>query len=71
MTRTFEYVAGSSAKFWQVTTKEQTCTVRFGKLGTQGQTLIKTFPDSSAAQRHADKLVTEKTRKGYVECATA
>jgi len=41
-------------------------TVRFGRNGTNGQTQTKAFPDETAAQKHADKLVKEKTAKGYV-----
>ena len=42
-------------------------TVRFGRIGTNGQTQTKTFGDADAAQKHADKLIEEKTEKGYVE----
>ena len=67
MTRTFEYIAGSSAKFWEVTTNCLNCTVRFGKLDTAGQSQTKLFPDNAAAQCHADKPIAEKLRKGYIE----
>lgn len=46
------------------------CTVRFGKIDTAGQSQSIIFPDNEAAQRHAEKLIAEKLRKGYVECAT-
>jgi predicted DNA-binding WGR domain protein len=69
MTRRFEFVGGSSAKFWEVSTSDKEVTVRFGRLGTDGQTQTKEFPDTAAAQRHVDKLIAQKTGKGYVECA--
>ena len=42
-------------------------TVRYGRIGTQGQTNTKSFPDEAAAARHAEKLIQEKTGKGYRE----
>ena len=65
--RRFELVEGKSAKFWEISTSGSDVTVRFGRLGTNGQTQTKTFGDAAAAQRHADKLIGEKTEKGYVE----
>jgi len=41
--------------------------VRFGKIGTNGQTTVKEFPDTGAAEQARDKAIAEKTRKGYVE----
>ena len=42
-------------------------TVRFGRIGTGGQTKTKSFADESAAREHADSLIEEKTGKGYSE----
>jgi len=70
MTRRFEFVGGSSPKFWQVRTVCCDVTVRFGRLGTDGQSLTKSFTDPSADRKHVDKLIAEKTAKGYVETAT-
>lgn len=69
MTRHFELVEGKSAKFWEITHAGNDVTVRFGRIGTQGQTQTKTLADPEAATRHADKLIAEKTKKGYVETA--
>ena len=66
-TRRFELVEGKSAKFWEITTSGSDVTVHFGRLGTNGQTQTKSFADSAAAERHASKLIEEKTAKGYVE----
>ena len=68
-TRRFEFVCGGSDKFWEITTRGTEVSVRFGRNGTQGQTTTKTFPDPAAARKHADKLIREKTGKGYVAVA--
>jgi predicted DNA-binding WGR domain protein len=44
-------------------------TVRFGRIGTTGQVQSRSFPDTAAAVRHAEKLVQQKLGKGYREVA--
>ena len=70
MTRRFEFIGGTSAKFWEVTIVGKDVTVRYGRLGTSGQAQAKSFPDDAKAQKHADKLITEKLGKGYRETVT-
>ena len=70
MTRRFEFVGGSSAKFWSVTTNGSAVTVHYGRLGTTGQSQTTVFADASKAEKHADKLVCAKLGKGYLEVAT-
>jgi predicted DNA-binding WGR domain protein len=65
--RRFEYVAGSSDKFWEIQVTGKETLVRFGRNGTNGQSSVKSFADEAAAQDHAAKLILEKTGKGYVE----
>jgi DNA ligase-1 len=65
--RHFEYVEGSSAKFWEISRSGTEVSVRFGRLGTPGRTQTKTFADAAAAETHIDKLIGEKTKKGYME----
>jgi predicted DNA-binding WGR domain protein len=67
MTRRFEFIAGSSYKFWEVHVHQKEVTVRFGRIGTAGQTQTKTFLDPATAAKHAEKLIREKTAKGYQE----
>ncbi len=67
--RRFEFVEGSSAKFWEVSVTGNDVTVRFGRLGTEGREQSKSFANADQAQAHAEKLVQEKTGKGYVECS--
>jgi predicted DNA-binding WGR domain protein len=68
MTRRFEFIGGGSAKFWEAVVSGCDVTVRYGRLGSDGQSLTKTFADVEAAQRHAEKLIGEKLKKGYKEC---
>jgi DNA ligase-1 len=65
--RSFEYHDDKSDKFWEIRTDGTDVTVRFGKVGTQGQSQTKSFPDVAATQRHVNKLIEEKTAKGYEE----
>jgi predicted DNA-binding WGR domain protein len=44
--------------------------VRFGKVGTEGQTQTKTFSNEAECQKQAEKLIAEKIKKGYVEGAS-
>jgi len=69
MKRYFEFVEGSSAKFWEISQSGKDVTVRFGRIGTNGQTQTKTLADAAAATKHAEKLVGEKVKKGYQEIA--
>ena len=67
MNRYFEFIGGTSAKFWEVTVSHCEVTVRFGRLGTSGQIQTKTLDDAAAVQKHAEKLIGQKLEKGYVE----
>lgn len=65
--RRFEFVSGTSDKFWEISVSGCEVTVSFGRRGTQGQTKTKSFPDQAAATKHAEKLMDEKLGKGYTE----
>jgi DNA ligase-1 len=65
--RYFEFVEGSSSKFWEVWVTDCRLSTRYGRIGSNGSTTIKDFPDNAAARKAADKLIAEKTSKGYVE----
>lgn len=69
--RRFELVENSSSKFWEVELSGTELTVRFGRIGTQGQSKTKSFASDAAASKEHDKLVKEKTGKGYAEVAVA
>ena len=63
----FEFIEGGSQKFWEIGQSGGDLTVRFGRIGTNGQIQIKTFPDEIRTEREVKKLIEEKVRKGYVE----
>jgi len=65
--RHFEFVGGSSKKFWEVSIAGNSFTVRFGRIGTAGQSQTKTFADEAKARREAESLIAEKLKKGYIE----
>ncbi len=65
--RRFELVEGTSSKFWEISVAGSDVTVRYGRIGTKGQTSTKSFADAAAAAQHAAKLIAEKTDKGYCE----
>ena len=66
-TRRFALVAGTSAKFWEVSVTGATVHVRFGRIGSAGQSQPKEFADASAAAAHAKRLIRQKLAKGYLE----
>jgi predicted DNA-binding WGR domain protein len=63
--RYFEFVGGASKKFWAVRVQGSSLTVRFGRIGTGGQTKTKALSSADEASRAADRLVREKTNEGY------
>jgi DNA ligase 1 len=65
--RYFELVDGKSSKYWEITIDETDVTVRYGRIGTDGQSKTKSFGDKEATLKHADKLIDQKTGKGYKE----
>jgi len=67
MKRTFLYTDEQSNKFWTIETNSNSYTVNYGKAGTDGQTQTKEFANEEACQKAADKLIAQKTKKGYVE----
>ncbi|MEV6237402.1 DUF4132 domain-containing protein [Lentzea sp. NPDC051838] len=63
--RRWELVDGGSAKFWEIERNGASVTVRFGRIGTAGQTQTKELASETAAEAHVAKLVAEKEKKGY------
>ena len=64
----YEFSEGSSNKFWQIDMKGKTgFTTTYGKIGTSGQTSLKEYGSDAEAKKEYDKLVAEKTKKGYEE----
>ncbi len=69
--KTFIYHDEKSHKFWAVEQQDNELHLSWGKVGTNGQSQIKTFADSVAASKAELKLINEKTKKGYVEDTAA
>lgn len=67
----FEFDDGKSKKFWEIALDGNTFTVRYGRIGTDGQSSTKVFPTEAKARDEAEKTILSKTRKGYVEVAAA
>jgi DNA ligase-1 len=65
--RRFQFVGGTSDKFWECSVGGTEVVVRYGRNGTTGQTETKTFPDTDSATKHSEKKIAEKVKKGYVE----
>ena len=67
--RYFEFVEGTSSKFWEVSQAGKTITTRWGRIGSTGQSKTKSFADEQAAVNAMAALIEEKTDEGYVEKA--
>ena len=65
--RTFEFSDAKSHKFWNVDLRGTDVVTKYGRIGTDGQSTVKSHASVEAAQKTFDKLVNEKLKKGYVE----
>ncbi len=62
-----EYVGGGSSKFYELNREGLHVRMRWGRIGTTGQSDEKTFSTLSAAMSFAREKRDEKVRKGYRE----
>ncbi|MEL7728511.1 AAA domain-containing protein [Citromicrobium bathyomarinum] len=65
--QTFRFQQGNSDKFWRIALRGSDVVVNYGRSGTKGQSVTKTYEDGARASHEKNKLIMEKTRKGYVE----
>lgn len=65
--RIFLCTEGDACKFWRVKVAGSIQTVRYGRIGTEGHELVKTFEGLVAASKATQKLIAEKLGKGYHE----
>ncbi len=65
--RRFEFVEGGSSKFWEISLSGTDVTTRWGRIGSDGQSKTKSFPNTDKAQTEYNKLIQEKKDKGYEE----
>lgn len=63
--RRYEYIGGTSKKFWEIRIDGTRYVARWGRIGTDGSVTIKNFGSTDEAQREADKMVASKLAKGY------
>jgi predicted DNA-binding WGR domain protein len=56
---------GGAHKFYEVTVAGTVVSVRYGRIGTEGQVQTATFPNLQKAEAAAAKKIGEKVRKGY------
>ena len=61
----FEHTEGTSSTFWEIERRGAVITTRWGRDGTQGQTRTQTLKTPYAATTAYQKLILEKTTKGY------
>ena len=69
--RRFEFQEGGSSKFWEIEQDGLSVTVRYGRIGAAGTGKTTAFGSDAEAAKEVDKLVREKTKKGYQEVGGA
>ena len=67
--RYFEYKDAKSSKFWEVSVSGKKVNIRYGKIGTAGQSTLKELSSPVEAKAHAEKQAAGKVKKGYKEVA--
>lgn len=65
--QSFVFNQGKSNKFWRIAQQNLDIVVQYGRVGSKGQTITKSFDTSDRCKRELNKLILEKTRKGYKE----
>lgn len=65
--REFRFQQGASNKFWRIGLQDLDVTVTYGRIGTKGQAVVKSYDTAERARREMSKLIEEKLRKGYQE----
>ncbi|EHK6582203.1 WGR domain-containing protein, partial [Escherichia albertii] len=61
------YQDEKSHKFWAVEQQGNELHISWGKVGTNGQSQVKSFADAATAEKAELKLIAEKVKKGYVD----
>jgi uncharacterized protein YfeS len=67
----YECKDGQSNKFWEISLIGNELHIAWGAIGTSGRSQVKSFADTDKAMREMNKLVAEKTGKGYVDVGNA
>ena len=61
--REFHFVEGTSSKFWAVTVEDSTLRIQYGKIGSGGQTQLKSFASPAEAEKGAAKFIAEAVKR--------
>jgi predicted DNA-binding WGR domain protein len=61
----YELIEGTSCKFWDVSIRGTELVVHWGRIGTEGQSKVYEFPTVAAAEEQQNRLIRQKTAKGY------
>jgi predicted DNA-binding WGR domain protein len=67
----YEFIKGTSKKFWEIALSGKSFTTTYGRLGAAGQSTTKTFASPAEASKQYEKLVAEKVGKGYKPAGAA
>jgi predicted DNA-binding WGR domain protein len=62
----YEFVEGTSNKFWEISLDGSSFSTTYGKIGTSGTTTQKDWDSDEKAKKEYDKLIAEKVKKGYL-----
>jgi predicted DNA-binding WGR domain protein len=71
MKRHLTFTDGTSAKFWEVSLEGHSLITRYGKIGTDGKSLVKSFDSPQQARVAMDQQTRQKLSKGYEELDAA
>lgn len=63
----FIYTLEGSNKFWEICSDKNEIIVQYGRIGTKGQRMVKAFENVEKAKVEMNKLIHQKTSKGYVK----
>jgi predicted DNA-binding WGR domain protein len=66
----YEVSDGVAHKFWEITLAGKTFSVRWGRLGTRGQSQVKRFDSEAIARSEYDKLVASKRWSAFAHLKT-
>ena len=61
----FELIEGAHSKYWHIEVSGKSLLTHYGRIGSQGQTTSKSFAAQDLAKGAAEKLISQKLRKGY------
>jgi predicted DNA-binding WGR domain protein len=65
--REFLFDDGDRQKFWEVAIAGSQVEMSWGRVGTEGQGTTRVLDSAAAASAHAERVIQQKVRKGYVE----